>query len=118
MKMIFSKHKSPKIMTDLITLLKWRTCFIIHTNPIAFYSLNDMERKMLSCFYLFDHSLTYKVRDYILWRQRYEKDCYNCKKKDLFLIHIFLIYRYNTQRFPLYFSFIYLQKTSISKFKN
>lgn len=33
---------------------------------------------------LFDNSLTYKVREYILWLQRYEKDYYNRKKIDLF----------------------------------
>ena len=63
MKMMFSKHKSPKIMTNLITLLKWRTCFIIHTNSIAFCSLNGMEREKPVHFCLFNNSLTYKVMD-------------------------------------------------------
>ena len=67
-------------MTNLITLLKWRTCFIIHTNSIAFCSLNGMEREKPVHFCLFNNSLTYKVREYVLWLQRYEKDYYNRKK--------------------------------------
>ena len=61
--MMFSKHKSPKIMTNLITLLKWRTCFIIHTNSIAFFFLNGIEREKTVHSCLFNNSLTYKVRD-------------------------------------------------------
>ena len=78
--MMFSKHKSPKIMTNLITLLKWRTCFIIHTNSIAFFFLNGIEREKTVHSCLFNNSLTYKVREYVLWLQRYEKDYYNRKK--------------------------------------
>ena len=66
MKMMFSKHKSPKIMTNLITLLKWRTCFIIHTNSIAFFFLNGIEREKTVHSCLFNNSLTYKVRGGIL----------------------------------------------------
>ena len=70
MKMMFSKHKSPKIMTNLITLLKWRTCFIIHTNSIAFFFLNGIEREKTVHSCLFNNSLTYKVRGGILFGEK------------------------------------------------
>ncbi len=38
----------------------------------------------MSTFIIQFYSLTYKVREYVLWLQRYEKDYYNRKKIDLF----------------------------------
>lgn len=62
------------------------------------------------------NTLTYKVREYVLWLQRYEKIT-TIAKIDLFLIHIYLIYRYKTHCSHLYFSLIYLHKRPHFEFK-